>query len=151
MYNLIWGISLIKKLRRVTGLISLIYGVKGSGKTKRIIDAANDSVKGNKGNVIYISDRAYSGQLNRDIRFVDATEYGVKNPVAAMGFIKGILASDNDITNIFIDGLARMADSTVDGMGDFYNELEKLSLSDKVDFIITVSSDALPEFLKKYV
>ena len=132
-------------------MISLIYGAKGSGKTKRIIDAANDSVTASNGNVIYVSDRAYSGQLNRDIRFIDSTEYGISNSCAAMGFLKGILASDNDITDVFVDGLARIADSAVADMGDFFNELEKLSLSDKVDFTVTVSLDVLPEFLKKYV
>jgi len=129
----------------------LIYGAKGSGKTKRIIDAANDSVTGSNGNVIYVSDRAYSGQLSRDIRFIDSTEYGIKNAVAAMGFLKGILASDNDITDVFVDGLARIADSAVADMGDFFSELEKLSISDKVDFTVTVSLDVLPDFLRKYV
>ena len=133
-------------------MITLIYGAKGSGKTKRIIDAANDSVKDNKGNVIYISDRAeYSGILNIDIRFINSVEYSIQDRAACLGFIKGILASDNDITNVFIDGLARMAASEIGDMAAFYADLEKLAVKDKVSFTVTVSTAVLPDFLKKYV
>lgn len=133
-------------------MITLIYGAKGSGKTKRIIDAANDSVKGNKGNLVYISDRAeHARQVNYEIRFIDSSEYGINCKSCALGFIKGILSYDNDITRIFIDGFARMCGKKIEEMEDIYRELDKLSLSDNMDFTITVSTDNLPPFLMKYV
>lgn len=133
-------------------MISLIYGAKGSGKTKRIIDAANDSVKTNKGSLVYISDRGeHARQVNFEIRFIDSSEYGINCSSCALGFIKGILSYDNDITNIFIDGFARMCGTKIEQMEEVFKELDKLSLSDSMDFTITVSTDNLPPFLMKYV
>ena len=37
-------------------MIQVIFGKKGSGKTKRILDMANASVKEAKGNVLFIDD-----------------------------------------------------------------------------------------------
>jgi len=135
-------------------MITLIYGAKGSGKTKRIIDAANDAALKDDGDIVYISDQpAHSVQIKHTVRFIDFASYGVKSPDVALGFIKGALSINNDITQVFIDGLARMAGSQLADMESFYKELERLSADEKVDFILTVSCDEqeLPRFMKKYI
>ena len=135
-------------------MITLITGEKGTGKTKRIIDAANKASLSAKGDVVYVTDNPkHSIEVKHTVRFVNTKEYGICGVDAALGFIKGLLSVNNDIVLVLIDGLARMANTEVDNMQAFYEALESLSLSDKADFMITVSRDnkTLPKFLKKYV
>ena len=40
-------------------LVKIIMGLKGSGKTKRILDMANASVKEAKGNVLFVDDAEF--------------------------------------------------------------------------------------------
>ena len=59
-------------------MINIIYGVKGSGKTKRIIDAANDRAHSTKGSLVYITDCAdHSSEVDNSIRFIDIKHYGI--------------------------------------------------------------------------
>ena len=135
-------------------MITLIYGAKGSGKTQKIIDAANDAAMKDNGDVVYISDQpAHSVQIKHTVRFIDFTSFGIKSPDAALGFIKGVLSVNNDISEVFIDGLPRMAGSRIENMEEFYRELERLAADEKVDFTLTVSCDGkdLPRFMKKYI
>lgn len=133
-------------------MITLFYGPKGSGKTKRIIDSANAALRDLKGTIIYITDNAkHSKELNYNIRYIDVNDYKITGTDCTMGFIKGVLASDNDIEKVYIDGFARICGTEAGKMSAEYAELEKLCASDKVDFYITVSCDELPGFMKKYV
>lgn len=135
-------------------MITLIYGAKGSGKTKRIINAVNDAALVSKGDVVYITDNAkHSIEIKHTVRFVDAKEFGINAEAAALGFIKGILSVNNDIELVCIDGLARITGLDAADMEGFYKELEALSASRKVDFTVTVSADEkqLPKFMKKYI
>jgi len=135
-------------------MISLICGAKGSGKTKRILDAANDMAAKSDGDVVYLTDnQKHSSEIKHTVRFVNYAEYGVKSPEAALGFIKGVLSVNNDITHILIDGFARMAGRPIADMESLYDALEALCISDKMDFILTVSSDesGIPQFMRKYL
>ena len=74
-------------------MIQVIFGKKGSGKTKRILDMANASVKEAKGNVLFVDDdKSYTLSLKPQVRFVDASEYAVKGKDSFYGFLAGILA-----------------------------------------------------------
>lgn len=133
-------------------MIELIYGVKGSGKTKNIIDKANARVKTASGNVVFLTDKAkYSLDIDNDIRFVVTAEYGVKYDCCVAAFIKGMLAANADICNFYIDGIARILDLTPDKMEVFMTELEKISADYKVDFTLTISLETVPKFMKRYI
>ena len=49
-------------------MIKLIYGEKGTGKTKIILDSINDSVKTAKGNVVFISQKKAPGAQPSRVR-----------------------------------------------------------------------------------
>ena len=133
-------------------MITLIHGPKGSGKTKKIIDMANAAGETDAGAVVYITDQPkHSVSVKHSVRFIDSAEYQINCPCSTLGFIKGILSGNNDITKVYIDGLARMCSSDITEMKDIYAELECLSEADKCDFFLTVSADKLPAYLKKYV
>ena len=90
-------------------MISVIYGKKGTGKTKKILDMANEAVKVSTGELVFIDDdNSYMYDLRHEIRFVNATEYDVADPETFMGFVCGILAGNYDMKQLFIDGFLRI-------------------------------------------
>ena len=133
-------------------MIKLIYGSKGSGKTKRIIKSANYEITTARGNHVYITDKLmHTIDIDRRLKFVNVTDYNVTDSQGAFtGFIKGMIAGDSDITKIYIDGLNRFLVKPED-MKDIMLEFEKISAEHGTNFILTVSTDNLPEFLKRYI
>ena len=129
-------------------MISVIYGAKGSGKTKRIIDAANAASEKASGQVIFITDNAQSLGVNTDIRFINIAEYGVNGEDQFIGFLKGMLATNFDIQKVYIDSLSRLLDKPAEELKSVFDVLNKYTKD--VDFIATVSADKLPAFLKSY-
>ena len=129
-------------------MISVIYGAKGTGKTKRIIDAANTAAEKASGKVIYIADNGQSLGISPSIKFINLNEYSVATEEQFIGFIKGMLATDFDIQSIFIDGLSRLIACPADDLKPVFDAIEKAA--GKIDFVVTVSADKLPAYLKKY-
>ena len=73
-------------------MIKVIFGETGAGKTKRIIDIANETLKTANGSIVFIdNDSQYMFGLKHDIRFVDASEYHIDSPKMFFGFVSGIL------------------------------------------------------------
>lgn len=135
-------------------MIRIIYGKKGSGKTKKIIDAANEAVKASTGELVFIDDdNRYMYDLRHEIRFVNATEYDVSSPETFMGFICGILAGNYDMKQLFIDGFLRLVKSDIADLEAFFVKLEEITHRHGVDVVISASAkdDVVPEYLKKYI
>lgn len=135
-------------------MIKIIAGEKGEGKTKKLIEMANEAAKTAKGHVVFIDDdNRHMYDLHYNIRFVK-TNYKMDDQRILFGFICGILSQDSDIEQIYIDGLHNIVTNlTAEGISDFVTELEGISASENVDFnlIISGKTDALPENAKKYV
>ena len=135
-------------------MINLIYGEKGTGKTKQMIDGANQSAQTAKGVVVYI-DRANHRMhdLDRSIRLVDASYYGLESQKDILSFIKGMLAANFDIEKIYIDGLARLFDCNIAELGEVYQGLEDICKEFNINVTITASGalETLPEFVTKYI
>ena len=135
-------------------MINVIYGSKGSGKTKEIVELANKTAETAKGVVVYL-DRSNHRMhdLQRSIRLVDASSFGIGNQHDLVSFFKGMLAANFDIEHIFIDGLSRLFDCNIAELGELYAGLEKLSADFSINFTITASGDKadLPEFVAKHI
>ena len=134
-------------------MIKIIFGKKGSGKTKRILDMANESVKEAKGNVLFIDDdRKYTLSLKPQVRFIDASEYNVKGQEPLYGFIAGILAGNYDISVIYIDAFLKLLKAEASETSAFFAKLEKLAAHAQCDVVISLSEDAenAPEEIRKY-
>ncbi len=135
-------------------MIKIICGPKGSGKTKRIIDAANASVEIAKGHLIFITDtKRYMYDLKREIRFLDVTDYSVAGEDALCGFIKGAIAGSYDNEYVFIDGIARIAGKNIKDMAQIFFMLDKVAQMRSLQIYITCSctEEELPDFAKKYL
>ncbi len=131
-------------------MIHIIHGAKGSGKTKQIIDSANNSAQSAKGIVVYIDkDSGRMHDLDNSIRLVDAVSYGISSQCGLLSFIKGMLAGNFDIEKIYIDGSAKIAATTLAEMQCFYKGLAEISAKYEVGFVVTVSCDMadMPAFV----
>ena len=135
-------------------MIKVIYGAKGTGKTKMMIDTANATVSEAKGHMIFITDtKRYMYDLEREIRFIDVSEYDVAGEAALCGFIKGVIAGNNDNEYVYIDGIARIAGKPVAEMAAFFFMLDKVAKSDNLTITVSVSAakEELPDFVTKYI
>ena len=134
-------------------MIQVIHGQKGSGKTKRILDQANEAIKEHKGDVIFIDDdNRYMFDLRHEVRFVNAGEYSCDSPEMFLGFLCGMLAQNFDISVIFIDAFLKLVKTDVNNTETFFARLDKLSEDHNVQFVLSVNCDdsIAPEFIKKY-
>lgn len=128
-------------------MISVIYGAKGSGKTKRIMDATNAAVENATGQVVFITDNNGSLGVNANAKFINVADYGVRNTYEVCGFLKGMLATNFDIQYVFIDGMSRLLNVEPSALKPIFDAMEKF---DGVNFMVTVSADKLPQFVEKY-
>ena len=135
-------------------MIKVIYGSKGTGKTKMLIDAANSAVATAKGHLIFITDtKRYMYDLERDVRFIDVSDYDVAGEAALCGFVKGVIAGNNDNEYVYVDGAVRIAGKPVSELAAFFYMLEKVSENNNLTITVTVSAekDELPDFVAKYI
>ena len=139
-------------------MIQVIAGNKGSGKTKRLIDIANEALKEAHGIVAFIDDdKRYMYDLRHEVRFVDASDYpAIKGSSADvfLGFLSGMIASNFDLSVICVDSFLKLCKKTpLSEMEAFFENLNRLPEAGEIKFIFNVSSDAdtLPEFMKPYL
>ena len=135
-------------------MIKVIYGAKGTGKTKMMIDAANAAVENAKGHLIFITDsKRGMYDLEREVRFIDTSEYDIAGEAALCGFIKGVIAGNHDNEYVFIDGVVRIAGKPVQEMAAFFYMLEKVAKDTGITVTVSVSAsrEELPDFVSKYL
>ena len=134
-------------------MIKVIYGAKGTGKTKQMIDAANAAVAA-KGHLIFITDtKRGMYDLARDIRFIDVTDFDVAGEAALCGFIKGVIAGNHDNEYVYIDGVMRIAGKPVNELAAFFYMLDKVAAENSLTITVSISAakEELPDFVQKYL
>ncbi len=135
-------------------MIRLLASAKGEGKTKRLINMANESAKVTKGHLVYIeNDKRHIYDLHYDIRFIETKDYPISNSDELFGFLCGILSQDRDIQTIYIDGILKIVSISDDELEKFMDNLNKLCGAFDVDFIVGISKkdDELSDNLKGYL
>ena len=135
-------------------MIKVIYGAKGTGKTKMMIDAANAAVEEAKGHLIFVTDsKRGMYDLEREVRFIDTSEYDIAGEAALCGFIKGVIAGNHDNEYVYIDGVVRIAGKPVGELAAFFYMLDKVAAQNNLTVTVSVSAtkEELPDFVEKYV
>ena len=142
-----------KYVQGVVMMIQVFCGKRGSGKTKALIGLANDKVSESKGHVVYIDDNKRPLlQLDKAIRFVDASEYDLNQGKSFYAFLCGMISEDYDIDTIFIDGLFNIVDLVNEEAALLFSSLEKISNKNNIDFYINVTDvEGMPDIVKQYV
>lgn len=124
-------------------MVKVIAGHKGSGKTKKMIELANEMVETAHGSIVFINkNHRLMYDLKYQIRVVCMEDYeDITNIDEYVGFIYGIISSDHDIEVIFIDGILRHKDVHIPDLGEFFERLRDISDRHELDFIVSVSAD----------
>ncbi|RBP70056.1 thymidine kinase [Alkalibaculum bacchi] len=134
-------------------MVRIISGPKGSGKTKKIIDFANEKIKETTGEIVFINDREkYREKINKSIRYVSTNDFYIYTPAVLFGFLNGLIAGNYDIDTIFVDNLVRIAKiEELDDLEELFKGIDLLSEKYDVTFIVSVTSDEpLPEEYRAY-
>ena len=136
-------------------MIKVHIGLKGSGKTPKIIEAVNTAIDVEKGNVVCITDGdRLMHTINRKARLVNTEQFDIKNIDMFVGLLAGIIAQDYDVTHIFIDSLFKSVPAaTMADAEELVAVLEKLEAKFNVSFTMMISADAAEagENVKKYI
>ncbi|HIW24985.1 MAG TPA: twitching motility protein PilT [Firmicutes bacterium] len=136
-------------------MIQILAGEKGQGKTKRLIEMANEASKTIDGNVVFIDDdNRHMYDLHYGIRFVDTSMYKICDYEVFIGFIYGILSQNGDIQKIFVDGLGNIIRSlNSEDVENLCEVLDRISNDYNVDFTLIYSAPmtAVPDQVRKYL
>ncbi|MEE3428756.1 MAG: hypothetical protein VZQ55_07300 [Ruminococcus sp.] len=122
-------------------MVTLLIGKKGSGKTKKLIQLANEAVAASQGNVVVIEKGA---KLTYDItskaRLIDTDQYSISGYDMLFGFLSGICAGNYDVTDILIDSTFKICPEAVDGLEVFTKKLQDLSENSEANFVVLISA-----------
>ena len=135
-------------------MIQIIMGLKGSGKTKKLIDSINQAVANAQGDVVCIE---YGNNLRYEVtsraRLVSSKEYGINNLDMLKGFISGLHAGNYDITNVYIDNLYKTIGIDRAAGEDFILWCAEFAQANNMNITVTVSDDPAlaSEAVKKYL
>ena len=136
-------------------MVQILAGEKGQGKTKRLIEMANEASKTIDGNVVFIDDDSrHIYDLHYGIRFVETSKFKICDFEVFVGFIYGILSQNGDIQKVFVDGLTNIIETlTSDQFEKLCEVLDRISNDYSVDFVLIYSAPVaeLPESVKQYI
>ena len=135
-------------------MIHVIMGLKGSGKTKKLIDGINAAVAQASGDVVCIE---YGKKLTYDVtykvRLVDSQEYGINSVDMLKGFLSGMHAGNFDITHVFIDNLYKTIGADLNSAEAFISWAAKFAADNSMEITVALSEDPAnaSEALKQYL
>lgn len=124
-------------------MVKLIMGLKGSGKTKQLIQDINDSVKNESGSMVCIEKGTkLRYDINMRVRLIDYQEYMMGTLTFLKGFISGLHAGNFDISHIFIDSFYKLVDNAaIADVEDFILWCDKFGKDNDISFTVVVSDD----------
>ena len=136
-------------------MVSILMGLKGSGKTKRLVELVRAAVKEETGDVVCIEkERKLTYDIPYQARLIEAGAYDIGSYEFLKGLICGIHAGNYDITHFFIDNFYKLVnDKSVESLETFLAWLDKFSANENISFVISLSVDAetLSDTVKKYM
>ena len=135
-------------------MIKVIMGLKGSGKTKKLIDSINEAVTQASGDVVCIEyGKKLTYDVNYRVRLVDSEEYAISNSDMLKGFLSGLHAGNFDITNVYIDNLYKTIGADRANGEEFVAWCAKFAETNNMNITITISDDVAlaSEEVKQYL
>ena len=135
-------------------MIKLFIGSKGSGKTKTLIELTNAAAEASNGSVVCIEKGSkLNFEISHQCRLIDTDEYAVTDAQALYGFIAGILASNHDVTDLFVDSALKICQNDAASFDTFLTNLDNLLKTVEVNCVITSSLavEEASETVKKFI
>ena len=123
-------------------MIHVIMGLKGSGKTKKLVDSIKETVAKAQGDVVCIEfGQKLTYDLPHKVRLVDSKEYGISSPDMLKGLLSGLHAGNFDITNVYIDNLYKTIGNDRAAGEEFLLWCAKFAEANNMEITVTVSDD----------
>jgi len=136
-------------------MVKIMMGLKGSGKTKQLVDLVREAVNEGSGDVVCIEkERDLTYDIPYQARLISASAYDIGSYEFFKGLISGIHAGNYDITHFFIDNFYKLvADKSEESFAEFIEWLVKFSEMEKISFVVSVTADpdTAPESVKPYL
>ena len=136
-------------------MLKLIMGLKGSGKTKRLVDMVREAVNEETGSVVVIEkERKLTFDIPYQARLIDAGDYDIGSFEFLKGLICGVHAGNYDITHFFIDNFYKLVnDKSPEGLEAFMAWLNRFSEQESISFVVSISAavESVPESVRQYV
>lgn len=135
-------------------MVRLIVGVRGDGKTKKMLDLVHETMKTTDGNIVYLDKSSRNiHELSNKVRLINVSEYPIQNTDQFIGFLCGICSQDYDLQEMYLDGFLRIAKVDGKNLEPVLTQLNKISEQFKVNMVISISvnKEDLPEFAREQV
>ena len=135
-------------------MIQVIMGLKGSGKTKKLIDSINETLAHASGDVVCIEyGKKLTYDINYRVRLVDSKEYAISNVDMLKGFLSGLHAGNFDITNVYIDNLYKTIGTDRATGEAFVAWCAEFAKANDMNITMTISDDPTlaSEAVKQYL
>ena len=133
-------------------MIKVIIGTKGTGKTKRLIEMVNAAAKTDNGHVVCLE---YGDGLKYDIssqvRLINTKDYNIRGYEAFGGFIKGLFASNYDISTLFVDGALKITGDDLEKFAAVLADVDKISGDATIVVLVSAAADSAPAAIKDYI
>ena len=132
-------------------MIKLFIGGKGSGKTKTLIELTNNAAQASNGSVVCIEKgEKLKHEITYKARLIDTDAYAICDAEALYGFIAGILASNNDITDIFVDSSLKICGNDVAAFEKMLPKLENVCKDISLVMSASIAVEECPDGIKAY-
>lgn len=135
-------------------MIQIISGVKGKGKTKYLIQKANDAVKVASGNIVYLDkNNKHMYELSNKIRLINVKDFPIDNYDSFLGFVCGLISQDHDLEAMYFDSFLSVSCVTEEYVGYMLTQLDQISKKFNIDFVLSISIDSedIPEDYKENI
>lgn len=135
-------------------MLKLIIGVKGTGKTKTLINMVNTSAEESHGDVVCIEKGVkLRYDVKSKVRLINTEEYHVADAATLYGFVAGVFASNHDVTDLYIDSALKICKNDLEAFDKFIDETSVLAEKLDVNIVITSSipTEEASETVKKYL
>lgn len=135
-------------------MVKLILGAKGAGKTKWLINGANDDIKSGNGNITFLDvEDEHIFSLDTNVRLINLSDYSVNSIEKFYGFLLGMLSMDFDLEKIYIDSIYKIIDIKKEDLKCLAKNLDEISEKHDVDILINVDyvADEVDSDLRSYV
>jgi hypothetical protein len=124
------------------------------GKTRILIDSANDLALKGSGTTVFIDDsNQLIYDLKHEVRFINIAEFPISGSSGLIGFLSGLISGNYDIDGIFIDGLTYIVKEDASSLTGFFSGLKQIATKYNVKFLISINGDwhTMPEYLKEFL
>ena len=122
-------------------MVQIIAGIKGKGKTKRLLDMANTAVKDARGSVVYLDKSSkHMYELSNKIRLINVGEFNIMTSDGFIGFVSGIISQDHDLEIMFLDSFLKLSCLEGEDMTPVIDALEKIGDKYNVRFVLSISA-----------